>query len=264
MSTFRPETVFCIDLAKKVGEVMRRAFATQKVTWKSDSSPLTKADVAINRMVINETKKHFSGYGIWGEEESFYQDAPRRFLVDPIDGTMPFVIGAPLSSFTIAYVEGSEVLGGVVYDPFMDRLYVAERGIGAFCNQQPLKVSTRINTANMFVYLGSRVATQQRSLGMVIDALVAKGIRTHAFNSSAYGLSRVAAGGSDGLMTTADPYGIATANLLLHEAGGVSSTFVGEPWNISLDKRLGYVGASSEYTLKVLLEAVSGSTDSRR
>lgn len=258
-SDFSVETVFAISLCKAAGEIMRDAFGGQDVSWKADDSPLTEADVAINRMVIEKVNERFPGYGVWGEEESTAQNATKRFLVDPIDGTMPFVIGAPLSSFTIAFAEGNVIKGGVVYDPFMERLYVAEQGKGAFCNDEQMHVSDKTNSANMFFYLGSRVATSDRSLGMIIDDLVKLGARTHSFNSSAYGLSRVAAGGSDGLMTTADPYGIAAADLILREAGGVSATFAGETWNVSLDKKLGYVGASSPEVLNIMLGAINGS-----
>ena len=247
---------FLITLAHQAKSTMRNAFATQNVTWKGDNSPVTEADIAINQMVIDAVKERYPGHGVWGEEQSYNPDATSRWLVDPIDGTMPFVIGAPLSTFTAAYVEEDEVLSGVIYDPFMDRLYVAEKGKGAYCNKRPISVSAKTTSNNMFFYMGSRVGTPERTLGNIIDACVNEGIRTHSFNSGAYGIARVAAGGSDAALTTADPYGISAADLILREAGGVSATFAGVPWSVRQTNKVGYIGASSSGVLELALKMV--------
>lgn len=131
-----------IDIAHKAGEIMLKHFDTDvEQREKLDKTIVTIADEAINRMVIEEIAKAFPGHAVSGEEESNEKESKHVWVCDPIDGTNPYARSIPISVFSLAYVHDGEPLVGVVYDPFMDRLYSAVKGEGAFCNETPISVS---------------------------------------------------------------------------------------------------------------------------
>jgi len=140
--TYDKELEFAQNLAREAGKIMLEWFkkGTNK-EWKSDTTPVTEADFAINRMVIERIAATFPADNVLGEEESSDNGGLRTWVCDPIDGTVPFAHGLPISTFVIALViDGAPVLG-VVYDPFLDRLFYAATGHGAFMNNLPIHVN---------------------------------------------------------------------------------------------------------------------------
>lgn len=64
------------------------------------------------------------------------------YILDPIDGTYNFKRNMKESAISIGYIEAGMPVRGVVYDPYKDEMYTAERSLGAFCNEQPIRVSS--------------------------------------------------------------------------------------------------------------------------
>lgn len=141
--SYEVELKFAKRLAKQAGETMLKYFdADQKVEIKSDDTPVTIADKTNNQMMIDEVKKHFPKDGVYGEEDSFGKNRERLWVCDPIDGTVPYTMRLPVSVFSLALVIDGKPVLGVVYDPYLDKLYEAVVGNGAFCNGNKLVVST--------------------------------------------------------------------------------------------------------------------------
>ena len=140
------------DIALKAGGIMKQyfSFETHK-ELKQDHTPVTLADTTINSLVIQELKKHFPNHGVLGEEESNYDENNEYIWVcDPIDGTIPFSIGMPTNVFSLALTHNGEVILGVIYDPYLDRMVWAEKGKGTFCNGKQIFVSKAENLHGMF------------------------------------------------------------------------------------------------------------------
>ena len=142
-----------ISIAKEAGEIMKRYFAIgMSADWKENNTPVTVADKEINAMVIEKIKASFPSHGIKGEEASNYNiDDEYLWVCDPIDGTIPYSHAIPTSVFSLALVKNGEPILGVVYDPFMDRMFFAQIGKGAFMNDQKIMVKTRKNDARKMV-----------------------------------------------------------------------------------------------------------------
>ena len=149
---------FATALAKEAGAMIKAGFGLNtKVELKEDKSPLTVTDTAINTFVIESVKKTFPTHSILGEEGSFtVQGSTFTWVCDPIDGTMPFSLGIPISTFSLALVENGIPILGVIYDPFTDRLYTAEKGKGCFLNGEQVHVSTRSDLSTAFISNDSR------------------------------------------------------------------------------------------------------------
>lgn len=143
MQSFDLELNTAIGIAKKAGPIILQYFdIDQQVKKKKDGSPVTVADVEINQMVIDMLNKAFPNDGIIGEEKSTVEYGEGRiWLCDPIDGTNGYTIGIPTATFSLALAIDGQPVVGVVYDPFLDRMYTAIKGKGSFCNGRSLKVS---------------------------------------------------------------------------------------------------------------------------
>ncbi len=109
-----------------------------QVTAKPDLTPVSDADLAVERAIRSMLAGARPGDAIVGEEfgESAVSTATsavgRRWVIDPIDGTKNFVRGVPVWATLIALFDGDEVVVGVVSAPALARRWWAAAGSGAF------------------------------------------------------------------------------------------------------------------------------------
>ncbi len=138
-----------ITAGKKVMEIYRTDFS---VDYKEDNSPVTKADLLANEIILNQLQKVFPNYAYLSEES--IDDETRLtndycFIIDPIDGTKEFVNKTGEFTINIALSYKQEIVMGVIYAPVLDELYYAEIGKGAYRVKEreysKLQVSNRIN-----------------------------------------------------------------------------------------------------------------------
>lgn len=129
------------DLALKAGSIIKDKLELGiKREWKSDATPVTVVDQQINQLVIDTIHQEFPDHSILAEEGSDLSRSQEYVWVcDPIDGTFPFMHGIPISTFTLALVQSGQPLLGIIYDPFMDRLFSAQKGQGTMLNGQPVQ-----------------------------------------------------------------------------------------------------------------------------
>ena len=221
---------FAKELALEAGQISLELFGFDiAATWKDDNTPLTAADDAINQMVIDRVKEQFPDHGVLGEEDSYEQDRSTIWVVDPIDGTQPFSVGAPLSVFSLALVVDGIPQVGVVYDPFQKRMFTAIKGQGAWLNDEPLKITNASDDLH-YIAMASRPAEDLKTNGQIIDYLDAEGIKWFNFRSFIYGGILVAAGTvSAAILGRPKPWDIAANMVILEEAGGKVTNLYGEP-----------------------------------
>jgi histidinol phosphatase-like enzyme (inositol monophosphatase family) len=131
------------EVARLAGEVAIRHFRTRlTVETKGDGSPVTAADRAAEGAAREWIERRFPRDGILGEEFGLVRgDAPRRWVVDPIDGTKTFVRGVPLWGTLIAVAEGETVLAGAAFYPAVGEMLAAAPGSGCWWNGERCSVS---------------------------------------------------------------------------------------------------------------------------
>jgi myo-inositol-1(or 4)-monophosphatase len=155
MNQYDKELQIAKRLAKDAGEIMLKYFnsAASDPTIKSDRTIVTKADKEINERVIELLQIETPDFSVWGEEQSSILEGSKyTWVCDPVDGTMPFSKGIPISTFSLALVdENGQSVVGVVYDPFQDRLFEAVRGGGAFLNGTAISVSDKRNLDGSYI-----------------------------------------------------------------------------------------------------------------
>ena len=126
-----------IDIAIKAGaEIIKIYNSDYTVTYKDDQSPLTDADKASNRIIVDSLSA-ISDFPLISEEvkEVLYEsrkDYDAYWLIDPLDGTKEFVKRNGEFTVNIALIKGGVPVMGVVYAPVIETLYYASENEGAF------------------------------------------------------------------------------------------------------------------------------------
>lgn len=156
MKKIYPDELYLCALAKKCGKTIRANFNPgMKKGWKSDDTPITSTDTAINAEVCARIQKDFPHIQVLGEEESSERENPEYvILCDPVDGTIPFSHGLPISTFCISVLHDHKPIVGVIYDPFIDRMWHAERSKGSFLGNKRIRVSDKPTLHHAMVYAG--------------------------------------------------------------------------------------------------------------
>lgn len=235
MSDFSRELATAKDIAKQAGVIMRKYFDDPAVERKADDSPVTQADLEINRLVIAELNKQFDD-GIIGEEESTAEyGMGRRWICDPIDGTRAFTWGVPTAMFSLGFVIDGVPVIGVAYDPFLDKLYEATTGRGSFCNSKPTHVSSLgVSGGSVGVSSSTEKVLKNPSQAALITNLLEKGARLASFSGSVYRACLVARGKLVGYVEkNINTHDLAAVEVIVKEAGGMLTDFEGKPLDYS-------------------------------
>lgn len=127
------------QIIKEAGRIIRSAHHIESNKKSNFRDIVTKYDLEVQDFVQAELAKLVPNADFIGEEQKNNTSTSAKcFIVDPIDGTANFRYGFQKSACSIAYAEQGEVLLGCVYDPYLDELFYAEKGKGAYCNGRPL------------------------------------------------------------------------------------------------------------------------------
>ncbi len=209
------------------GEEALRHFERGVRHWVKDgNSPVSEADMAVDRMLAEQLGRARPDYG-WLSEES--ENDPERlqrervFIVDPIDGTRGFIKGSDQWTICAALSEGGQVRAGVVHNPVRRETFQAITGGGAYCNGEAINVSPRHDIA------GARMAAAKGAVAPL--GAMATNVNRSYVHSLAYRFALVARGDFDATMSAghAHEWDIAAAALIVEEAGGAVTHRNGKP-----------------------------------
>ncbi len=254
MDSYDNELKAAISIARHAGDIMRTYFdGDQQQETKEDGSPVTIADKQINRLVIEQLSHLFPEDGVIGEEASTTTHGMgRKWICDPVDGTKAFTWGVPTAMFSLGFVVDGEPMVGVVYDPFLDKLYTAVKGKGSYCNAQKLAVSSD-GLQNGVVAVASDVKEITR---LPYIRTIPKPV---TFSGSIYKSVLVARGRFVGFVEAGSTdHDMAAAQVIVEEAGGRVTNLHGKP----LDYSAPFAGVvvSNGVVHEALLEIITVST----
>lgn len=217
-------------LAEAVRDAGKQALEMERAgykTWAKDNqSPVSDVDLALDRELHARLTAIAPDYG-WLSEES--ADDPARlacrrvWVVDPIDGTRAFIAGLPDWCVVAALVEDGRPIAGALYAPASDELFVAATGKGARKNGVPIRASKRSQVE------GARVSGPRSGVERLMKS--AGIVALPRIHSLALRLARVASGELDAALAGAHSHDWdhASADILVHEAGGFLTDFDGMP-----------------------------------
>ncbi len=219
-----------VRLARLGGRMAVAMFRETTVSWKSDGSMLTDADVRIQRRLETEIAALFPDDGLLGEEETGAAgaglDARHCWVLDPIDGTNNFGRRMPGFTVSVGVLRDGVPWAGAVYDPVADHLFSARRGAGAWLNGERLAVGPAPLSSHSLFSIRSPFddAVPEFAQGWLCR------YRLRRFGSTALHLCYVATGGLAFVHDhRASLWDVAGAGLVLTEAGGIITHDDGSP-----------------------------------
>ena len=138
-----PDLALALSLADAADAISLGRFRAGdlQVETKPDLTPVTEADRAVETMIRERLAIERPDDGLLGEEFGALGGGSRRWIVDPIDGTRNYSRGIPVWATLIALEEDGEFRLGVVSAPALHRRWHAERGGGAWANDDRVRVS---------------------------------------------------------------------------------------------------------------------------
>lgn len=165
-----------------------------------------------------------------GSDDELTEDG-YAFVVDPIDGTTNFIKDYHHSAISVALLKGEEVVAGVVYNPYLDEIFSAIKGKGAFCNGKKISVSSQ-PLSNALVLFGTSPYDKElfKKTTEILSEYFYKALDVRRSGSAALDLCSVACGRAELYFELqVSPWDFAAGKLLVEEAGGVVTTLDGAP-----------------------------------
>lgn len=213
-------------LAAQTGaDIVREAFGKHRTTeQKGRLDPVTEVDRASEAAIVDLLMTHRPDDGLLGEEGSSRDSSGRRWIVDPLDGTVNFIHGIPHVGISVALYDGDQPLVGVIQDPLHDEVFAAELGGGTTCNGETIAVSAttemhRAVVVTGFPYDHDRYAA---AYGRTVAAVLAEVNGVRRIGSAALDFGWLAAGRFDGYWEYGlGAWDMAAGALIVTEAGGV-------------------------------------------
>lgn len=234
------------ELLKKITDIMREC---GKIMLHADRSKngidekaghgnfVTEYDKKIQKVLQESLLKLLPEAVFVGEEEDIHASIEKgyAFIVDPIDGTTNFIKDYHMSVVSVALTLDGEKFLGAVYNPYLDEMFTAIKGYGAYLNGTPIRVSSQ-PLENGIVLFGTSPYYEElgrRSFEMAFDYFK-KALDVRRSGSAALDLCSVAAGRAELFFELSlSPWDFAAGALILEEAGGKVTTVQGEPLSLN-------------------------------
>jgi myo-inositol-1(or 4)-monophosphatase len=223
------------EAARTAGHVLLRAFGRPPsglATKSTETDLVTDADRDAERVISELLRVERPDDGVLGEEgDARAGSSGRRWVVDPLDGTVNFVYGIPAWAVSVAVEDGDGVLAGVVHDPVRAETFSAARGRGAALDGVPIRVREPEGLSKAMVATGFSYAAELRTRQAETLMRVLPAVRdVRRMGAAALDLSWVAAGRFDGYYERGlNAWDWAAGSLLVLEAGGELAQLEGEP-----------------------------------
>lgn len=250
-----PDLELAERAARAAGEVLMSYYgmAPEGLGSKSsDTDMVSDADREAERVIRELLAAERPDDGLLAEEGSHSEaSSGRRWIVDPLDGTVNFLYGLRAWGVSIALEDRDGLAVGVVFNPVSGECFAAERGEGAALNGRPIHVTDRRSLSQAMVSTGFSYESARRSdQADVLVRLLPRIRDLRRAGAAALDLAYVAAGRVDAFYERGlKPWDEAAGRLLVHEAGGVTADLEGEPH--------GVVAAATPELLEELLPLVA-------
>ena len=235
----------CADAARAI--VIPRYRARVPVDYKSDASPVTEVDRAVETRIRELVRETYPNHSVIGEEYGA-DERPGAlcWIIDPIDGTKSFVTGRPLFGTLLGLLCNGVPVMGVLDAPVLGERWIGASGAPTTLNGARVSacVKTRLPESNLSATSVDMFDDVER---VRFDAL-GKEVKFRVFGGDCYAYGLLASGHIDIVVEASmNPYDYLPLVPIVNGAGGVVSDWCGEP--LSLASKSGRVLAAGSATL---------------
>ncbi|MDA5094134.1 inositol monophosphatase [Aliiroseovarius sp. KMU-50] len=244
------------DVAKRIAMQasaipMSHFRAPLNITDKADDSPVTIADQKTETFIRHALECSFPDHGIFGEEYGISGSLEgETWIVDPIDGTRSFITGSPLFGMLMGYLVEGEPRLGLVRMPALNETYVGVPGVGASCNDLPIRCRETQALDDALVYINEAERIQKMNPALFTRLCTIGHTRRMAYDCYPHAL--VASGQIDAVIDCGlEPYDYLPLVGLVHAAGGIITDWGGNALTLESDGRV-VTAATPELHAQVL------------
>nr|WP_320046958.1 inositol monophosphatase family protein [uncultured Ilyobacter sp.] len=220
------------EWAREVGQIQRENFRKDdlEIDTKSTVTDLvTEIDKKSEKYLIDKIEENYPDHAILGEETGArHKESEYLWVLDPLDGTNNYAQGLPIYCISIGLEYRGEAVLGVVYAPYLDEMYTAVKGEGAFYNGKQIKVGSEKELNRCVLATGFPYDKMTNPLNNIdyFGELVPRLRGVRRMGAAAYDLACVAAGVLDGYWEmNLRHWDVSAGILLVKEAGGKVSYF---------------------------------------
>ena len=199
------------------------------------NNPVTEADKASEKAIFQVIRHAFPNHFLLSEESGeIVQESAYKWIIDPIDGTVNYAQGIPICCISIGVEKEGKMIMGAVYNPFMNELFLGERGGGATLNGKKIQVSKQTSLEKSCLVTGFPYQYLNEPNGPLptFERFIRKGIAVRRLGSAAIDLCWTACGRFDGFYEhQLNAWDSAAGYLIVEEAGGKVTNLKGESYS---------------------------------
>ncbi len=217
---------------------------------------VTKYDKRVQQELFERLLEILPEAAFMGEEEvcKRYRGEGYLFVVDPIDGTTNFIKGYRASTVSVGLLKNGEPVLGVVYNPYRDEMFTAEKGQGAYLNGQPIHVSQETLSDSLVLFGTSPYYEElwSRSFDLA-QVLFSHSLDVRRSGSATIDLCDVACGRAEVYFELRlSPWDYAAGSLIVEEAGGYVRGSEGE--HLQFEHPQGVIACGGGISMDALLQ----------
>ena len=227
-NNYSPQLNIAANAALQAGKLIMRFYSrleNLKVMSKGHNDYVSEADQQAENIIKEVLNKAYPNYKITADESGSNDiKSEYEWFVDPLDGTTNFIHGIPQFSVSIGLCKEAEPILGVIYDPFKNELFCAEKGKGALMNDKKIRVSSCTSIKSAVFGMGIPYRKKDFS-GVYIETLRtlmdARCGSIRRLGAAALDLAYVASGRLDGFWEfNLKPWDIVAGSIIVLESGG--------------------------------------------
>jgi len=251
-----------IEIAREAGIFLKNKLnSVHTIDYKGEINLVTEVDKISEEMITSKINTLFPDHDILAEEfTDIDSGSDFRWIIDPLDGTTNYAHGYPFFCVSIALERLNTMIVGIVYDPMLNEMFVAEKGKGAFLNDREIHVSNTRGIIKSLLTTGFPYDIQKDSHNNLnyFNEMILKAQAIRRAGSAALDLAYVAAGRFDGFWELKlNPWDIAAGWLLVEEAGGIVTDMGGNDYYLESPSILASNGRVHKEMMAVLETASS-------
>lgn len=226
-----------VEAARVAGKIqLERRKHLGKLSYKGNINIVTEVDLLCEEKILAIIKNSFPDHSILAEEKGETRTgSDYKWIIDPLDGTTNYIHDFPCYCSSIALEIKGDLVIGVVYQPVLDELFIAQKGKGAFLNGDKISVSKSKLLKESLVATGFAYDVHDSDVDNInhFTNFIKRAQAVRRPGSAALDLCYVAAGRFDGFWELKlYPWDVAAGVLLVQEAGGKITNLEGESYSI--------------------------------
>ncbi|HUU40715.1 MAG TPA: inositol monophosphatase family protein [Desulfatiglandales bacterium] len=219
-------------ISQDAGTFLREKLrSAHTIAFKGEINLVTEADKISEEIITTQIHKLFPNHDILAEEFTHTRTGSDfKWIIDPLDGTTNYAHGYPVFCVSLALQKLGEIILGVIYNPMLDEIFVAEKGEGAFLNGRKIHVSNTIKATEGLMATGFPYDIREDAKNNLsyFNKMILKVRGIRRAGSAALDLAYVAAGIFDGFWELKlSPWDTAAGWLMVEEAGGIVTDIKG-------------------------------------